>query len=80
MKDSAFEIIGDTECADRGLGEENFREIDTGETAVDFDLAYADIVENRIETMWLDLIFDDPAMNQVRMRDLTFCRYPRAEV
>lgn len=52
----------------------------SNEVAVDFDLAFADIVENRIETMWLDLIFDDPAMNQMRIRDLTFCRYPRAEV
>ncbi len=50
------------------------------DVTVDFDLAYADIVENRIEGMWVDLIFDDPAMNQLQVRDLTFCRYPRAEV
>lgn len=46
----------------------------------DFDLAYADLNENRIDGMWLDLILEDPAMNQLRIRDLTFCRYPRAEV
>lgn len=54
--------------------------LDTAEADVDFDMAFADVVENRIDTMWLDLIFDDPAMNQIRIRDLTFYRYPRAEV
>lgn len=47
---------------------------------VDFDLAYADLNEHRIDGMWLDLIFEDPAMNQLRIRDLSFCRYPRAEL
>jgi len=46
----------------------------------DFDLAYAELNENRIDSMWLDLILENPAMNQMRIRDLTFCRYPRAEV
>lgn len=50
------------------------------EVAVDFDLAYADVMENRIDSIWLDLIFEEPAMNQLRIRDMTFCRYPRAEV
>jgi hypothetical protein len=50
------------------------------EVIVDFDLAYADLNENRIDGMWLDLIFEDPAMNQLRIRDLTFCRYPRADL
>ncbi|MEL6572636.1 MAG: DUF6478 family protein [Pseudomonadota bacterium] len=53
---------------------------ETQEAAVDFDLAFADVTENRIEAMWLDLIFDEPEMNQFRIRDLTFYRYPRAEV
>jgi hypothetical protein len=50
------------------------------EVTVDFDLAYADLNENRIDGMWLDLIFEDPAMNQLRIRDMTFCRYPRADL
>ncbi len=54
--------------------------LSTRAVAVDFDLAYTDIVENRIEAMWLDLIFDEPAMNLIFINDLTFCRYPRAEV
>lgn len=57
-------------------------EISVSETNVtaDFDLAYAELNENRIDSMWLDLILENPAMNQMRIRDLTFCRYPRAEV
>ena len=50
------------------------------ETIVEFDLAYTDLNEKRVEQMWLDLIFEGPEMNQVTMRDITFCRYPRAEL
>ncbi len=50
------------------------------ESVVEFDLAYSDLNEKRIEKMWLDLIFEGPSMNQVTVRDLTFCRYPRAEL
>lgn len=50
------------------------------EVMVEFDLAYSDLNEKRIEAMWLDLIFEGPEMNQVTIRDLTFCRYPRAEL
>lgn len=50
------------------------------ETVVEFDLAYSDLNEKRIEKMWIDLIFEAPQMNQVTVRDLTFCRYPRAEL
>lgn len=50
------------------------------EVLVEFDLAYTKLNEKRVEQMWLDLIFDGPEMNQVSIRDLTFCRYPRAEL
>jgi len=50
------------------------------DVTADFDLAYADIAENRIDALWLDLIIDQPAMNRLQIRDLTFCRYPRAEI
>lgn len=53
---------------------------DREDVTVEFDLAYADINEKRVERLWLDLIFGTPAMNQVTLRDLTFCRYPRAEL
>lgn len=47
---------------------------------VEFDLAYTKLNEKRIERMWIDLIFDGPEMNQVTLRDVTFARYPRAEL
>jgi hypothetical protein len=47
---------------------------------VEFDLGYSEINEKRIERVWLDLIFESPEMNQVTIRDLAFCRYPRAEI
>lgn len=47
---------------------------------LEFDLAYADINERRLESIWLDLIFENPAMNQVVIRDINFSRYPRAEL
>lgn len=47
---------------------------------VEFDLAYTKLNEKRSERMWLDLIFEGPEMNQVVIRDLTFCRFPRAEI
>jgi len=47
---------------------------------VEFDLGYSEINEKRVEAMWLDLIFEGPEMNQVTIRDITFCRYPRAEL
>ncbi len=45
---------------------------------VEFDLGYSKLNEKRIEKVWLDLIFEGPDMNQVTVRDITFCRYPRA--
>lgn len=48
--------------------------------AVEFDLAYTKLNEKRVEKMWLDLIFEGPEMNEVTIRDLTLCRYPRAEL
>lgn len=51
-----------------------------GEVMVEFDLGYSELNEKRLERMWLDLIFEGPEMNQVTIRDLTFCRYPRADL
>jgi hypothetical protein len=47
---------------------------------VEFDLAYTKMNEKRVDAVWLDLIFEGPEMNQVTIRDLTFSRYPRAEL
>lgn len=53
---------------------------DTSETMVEFDLAYSGLNERRAERMWVDLMVDSPAMNKISFRDLTLCRYPRAEI
>lgn len=50
------------------------------DVGVEFDLAYTRLNEKRVERMWLDLILEGPQMNQVTLRDLTFARYPRADL
>lgn len=52
----------------------------SGETQVEFDLAYTKMNEKRVERAWVDLIFEGPEMNQIVLRDLTFSRRPRAEL
>lgn len=54
------------------LSEENIR--------VEFDLAYSNLNEKRVERAWIDIIFEGPEMNQVILRDLTFSRRPRASL
>jgi hypothetical protein len=53
---------------------------DQPDTMVEFDLAYSQLNEKRAERMWLDLMIERPAMNKITIRDLTLCRYPRAEI
>lgn len=62
--------------------EQIVRELPVGQDSisVEFDLAYADLNEKRIEKAWIDLIFENPQMNQVTFRDLTFNRRPRAQL
>ena len=47
---------------------------------VEFDLAYTEMNERRLEKIWLDLIFEAPQMNAVRIRDLFLSRHLRADV
>ena len=51
-----------------------------GACHVEFDLAYSRLNKKRIEKAWVDVIFEVPRMNQIRLRDLTFARHPRAEL
>lgn len=62
--------------------EQLVREIPLGadEAIIEFDLAYSNLNEKRIERAWIDLIIEGPNMNQIVLRDLTFSRRPRAEV
>jgi hypothetical protein len=53
---------------------------DGRERLAEFDLAYGNIDETRIERAWLDLIFNDVAMACVTLRDLVVSRRPRAEL
>lgn len=46
----------------------------------EFDLAYADINEKRVERAWLDLILNDVAMTRIVIRDVVLSRRPRAEL
>lgn len=61
--------------------EQIVRELPLGEDDVmaEFDLAYSNLNEKRVERAWIDLIFENPQMSQVTVRDLTFSRRPRAE-
>lgn len=54
--------------------------LSSDEQMVEFDLGYSKLNEKRIEKVWLDLILEGPQMNQVTIRDITFSRYPRAEL
>ena len=47
---------------------------------MEFDLAYSNLNEKRVERAWIDLIFEGPQMNQIILRDLTFSRRPRAQL
>ncbi|SFS22152.1 DUF6478 family protein [Yoonia litorea] len=53
---------------------------DDDEAMVEFDLAYSQLIAERAERMWIDLMIGAPAMNKILVRDLTLSRYPRAEI
>jgi hypothetical protein len=54
--------------------------LDQDDVSAEFDLAYANLNEKRIEKAWVDIIFENPEMNQLIFRDLTFSRRPRAQL
>jgi len=51
-----------------------------GLSFAEFDLAYAGLGPRPVTKAWLDLIFNDPGMNRVTLRDLVVSRRPRAEL
>lgn len=51
----------------------------TAPLVAEFDLAHTKVNEARIERVWVDLIFEEPEMNEISLRDLTFSRRPRAD-
>lgn len=62
--------------------EQIVRELPLGaeDVVVEFDLAYTKLNEKRVDSMWLDLIFEGAEMNRILLRDLTLTRRPRAEI
>ncbi|WP_347266304.1 DUF6478 family protein [Paracoccus sp. (in: a-proteobacteria)] len=46
---------------------------------LEFDLAYMQMQENRLERIWLDLILEAPRMNALEIRELFFSRHLRAQ-
>ncbi|MEO1239240.1 MAG: DUF6478 family protein [Pseudomonadota bacterium] len=60
--------------------EQIVREVPPGghEHVVEFDLAYSQIRERHLGRAWVDLIFDRPAFNEIRIEDIAFTRRPRA--
>ncbi len=60
--------------------EQTVRELPLHEDSVmvEFDLAYTNLNEKRVERAWVDIIFESPRMNQIVLRDVTFSRRPRA--
>ncbi|MGR3434401.1 MAG: DUF6478 family protein [Shimia sp.] len=51
-----------------------------GHTWVEFDLATTTLNEKRAERLWVDLIFEAPAMTEIALRDVIFARRPRADL
>ena len=49
-----------------------------GAAGTAFDLALLDLNEKRVEKLWIDLIFEEPRMNRILLRDLTLSRHPGA--
>jgi len=56
------------------------RELDLSsrEIYVEFDLFYTNFNEARAHSMWFDLIFESPSMNQITIRDVSVIRRLRA--
>ena len=54
--------------------------VQNGFALAEFDLAYTQINEKRMEKIWLDLIFEAPRMNRMTIWDLVLTRAPRADV
>lgn len=51
-----------------------------GSAVAEFDLAYTRLNDRRTERLWLDLIFERPAMTQIVLRDVTMSRRVRAQI
>lgn len=76
------EILGRLNIQHGPNTERLVRELPFGDTrqTVDFDLAITRVDTSRVGHMWLDLIFERPHMNGLRIADFVLSRQPRAEL
>lgn len=51
-----------------------------GYAVADFDMHDSDLNEKRVESGWLDVIFEKPQMNAVTLTDIVVLRHPRADL
>lgn len=61
---------------------EKLHGVDAGlqsQQVIEFDLAYTEMNEKRLEKIWLDLIFEQPQMCAVEIRELFLSRHLRAD-
>ena len=61
---------------------QKFVEIEAGpqhRQVVEFDLAYTEMNDRRLDKIWLDLIFEHPRMSAVEIHELFLSRHLRAE-
>lgn len=61
---------------------ERFQPFEPGQRSqqiIEFDLAYTQMNEKRLEKIWLDLIFESPGMSAVELRELFLSRHLRSE-
>ncbi|MBP6677843.1 MAG: hypothetical protein KA156_02015 [Paracoccus sp.] len=61
---------------------QKFAQIEPGaphRQVIEFDLAYTEMNERRLDKIWLDLIFETPRMSAVEIHELFLSRHLRAE-
>lgn len=47
---------------------------------LEFDLGYADLSARKVDKVWVDILFESPAMNAMGLRDIVLSRHPRAQI
>jgi hypothetical protein len=47
---------------------------------VEFDLEHLKINVNRVEKIWVDLVFETPNLNRISLTDIAFSKRPRGEI
>lgn len=50
------------------------------EQVTEFDLANSFFNNTPVNHLWVDIIFEEPTLNQITLRDVTFNRRPRADL